>query len=528
MRAWLAARPQDLTPQERDFGQASIAQADAEERRKARQRRIITRAWIAAAVVLACFAVAAGWQWKVAEHQTQVANQERDLARFAADTTKRVSGAAFAKAAELASVTERAVASNSPADRAEAYDQFALYHNDAGDWERARRALREAGALLQGTSNRGVLAHHHEAAGDLQWGDASSALKEYAAALTLLDGSDDLAAERAKLIRKIAGTLIDQGKLDEAAQKVTEANNVLKDKPASPERAFLLSISGQIELARHNDEAAISDFQEAVTRFSDVLGANQRDLLAGLGLGQTLQMMGDAERRKGLAHAYDSYDQAIRSLESVLADYPTSLDALRSMELARRGLRLLSLTDRNDAAREASLDRTKSDFEAAFGEGIGKFRFGMTATEANRLLKPPFNPDTLSNLPRAWEYKTSDVRYFCRWFGNGPPKGVGCGGGIKVEDLTLSLFPNGSACMLNNGYAVFMFSEDTLFRIVARFFQSSDPCPERLESIDEFARRYRIVASGGHGTRRLRYESDKVGLVAISDEDVVAFDFEQR
>jgi hypothetical protein len=82
--------------------------------------------------------------------------------------------------------------------------------------------------------------------------------------------------------------------------------------------------------------------------------------------------------------------------------------------------------------------------------------------------------------------------------------------------------------MLNNGYAVFMFSEDTLFRIVARFFQSSDPCPERLESIDEFARRYRIVASGGQGTRRLRYESDKVGLVAISDEDVVAFDFEQR
>jgi hypothetical protein len=31
MRAWLEARPQDLAPQERDFGQASIAQADADE-----------------------------------------------------------------------------------------------------------------------------------------------------------------------------------------------------------------------------------------------------------------------------------------------------------------------------------------------------------------------------------------------------------------------------------------------------------------------------------------------------------------
>jgi WD40 repeat protein len=67
MRAWLEARPQDLTPQERDFGRASIKQADTEERRKARQRRIITRASLAAAVVLACFTMVAGWEWREAE-----------------------------------------------------------------------------------------------------------------------------------------------------------------------------------------------------------------------------------------------------------------------------------------------------------------------------------------------------------------------------------------------------------------------------------------------------------------------------
>jgi hypothetical protein len=67
MGAWMEARPQDLTPQERDFGRASIEQAEAEERRKARQRRIVTRASIAAAVFLACFAVAAGWEWRKAE-----------------------------------------------------------------------------------------------------------------------------------------------------------------------------------------------------------------------------------------------------------------------------------------------------------------------------------------------------------------------------------------------------------------------------------------------------------------------------
>jgi len=87
MRAWLEVRPEDLTPQEREFGHASIEQTDAEERRKARQRRIITRASIAAAVVLACFAVAAGWQWKIAndakveaQHQTQLATKAKDQA----------------------------------------------------------------------------------------------------------------------------------------------------------------------------------------------------------------------------------------------------------------------------------------------------------------------------------------------------------------------------------------------------------------------------------------------------------------
>jgi hypothetical protein len=83
MRAWLETRPQDLT-EESDFVQASIDQADAEERRKARQRRIITRTSIAAAVVLACFAVAAGWQWWLAEQKTISALIQSSDARFAA------------------------------------------------------------------------------------------------------------------------------------------------------------------------------------------------------------------------------------------------------------------------------------------------------------------------------------------------------------------------------------------------------------------------------------------------------------
>jgi uncharacterized RDD family membrane protein YckC len=94
MRARLEAHPQDLTTQERDFGQATIEHGDAEDRRKARQRRIITRASIAAAVVLACLALAAGVAWNQAEqnakqadvakaeaeNQTQLANEAKEQA----------------------------------------------------------------------------------------------------------------------------------------------------------------------------------------------------------------------------------------------------------------------------------------------------------------------------------------------------------------------------------------------------------------------------------------------------------------
>lgn len=67
MRVWMVERPQQLTPEMREFGQASIEQAEAEQKRKQRQRHIITRASLAAAVILACFAAFAFYQWRAAK-----------------------------------------------------------------------------------------------------------------------------------------------------------------------------------------------------------------------------------------------------------------------------------------------------------------------------------------------------------------------------------------------------------------------------------------------------------------------------
>ena len=72
-RGWLAERPHQLTAQERALVQASIDHSEAEEMRKARARRTITWGSLAAAIVLACLAVFAGFQWREAELKGRIA-----------------------------------------------------------------------------------------------------------------------------------------------------------------------------------------------------------------------------------------------------------------------------------------------------------------------------------------------------------------------------------------------------------------------------------------------------------------------
>jgi hypothetical protein len=81
---------------------ASAEHADAEDRRKARQRRIITRASIAAGVVLACFAVAAGVAWNQAEQNAKQA----DVAKVEAENQTQLANEAREQADEVAKQAE--------------------------------------------------------------------------------------------------------------------------------------------------------------------------------------------------------------------------------------------------------------------------------------------------------------------------------------------------------------------------------------------------------------------------------------
>ena len=95
-----------------------------------------------------------------------------------------------------------------------------------------------------------------------------------------------------------------------------------------------------------------------------------------------------------------------------MADDPTSFTALSAVDLSRRGIRLLGRSPDADMAVAARRDGVGAKIDAAFGDGIGRFHFGMTLQEVNSLLRQPFDERGLSTLPQASEYKklaTSDI-----------------------------------------------------------------------------------------------------------------------
>jgi Novel STAND NTPase 1 len=93
--------------------QQELAEAAVKVANEQRRRARVAVVGGTVASLLAVVAIFAGYEAysakKRADVAANVAIQERDLARFAADTTKRVSGAAFAKAAELAAPIHQAL-----------------------------------------------------------------------------------------------------------------------------------------------------------------------------------------------------------------------------------------------------------------------------------------------------------------------------------------------------------------------------------------------------------------------------------
>ena len=82
-RGWLIEHPTQLTAQERGFIQASIRSVEAEERRRARTRRLVTLGSLAAALVLAVFAVFASLAEQHAQKSATAARESERQAKAA-------------------------------------------------------------------------------------------------------------------------------------------------------------------------------------------------------------------------------------------------------------------------------------------------------------------------------------------------------------------------------------------------------------------------------------------------------------
>jgi hypothetical protein len=71
-------------------------------------------------------------------------------------------------------------------------------------------------------------------------------------------------------------------------------------------------------------------------------------------------------------------------------------------------------------------------------------------------------------------------------------------------------------CLVECGYALFLFNQDRLFTISVRFVGSKEgrriPCPERKDVIQRFASRLGAVPSGSASERRFYRESTRVAI----------------
>ena len=160
-----------------------------------------------------------------------------------------------------------------------------------------------------------------------------------------------------------------------------------------------------------------------------------------------------------------NHDQTARSIcKKSSRPSPLSCKCIDSPILENASkIRLLRILHGRRTAKETAL-------EAGFGNGFGHFKFGMTPAQVNELAGNPYD---ISQLPRAYEYTTDDVRYF--WL-------------LVSQVPDFQTFYKGASCLRNRAagyrdsagrhdsdYAAFLFHENALIRISLRFEGQTTP-----------------------------------------------------
>ena len=133
----------------------------------------------------------------------------------------------------------------------------------------------------------------------------------------------------------------------------------------------------------------------------------------------------------------------------------------------------------------------KSITEAAFGSGVGPFKFGLTTDQVNSLFPTPFNKS--GPLPIASEYQTAEVRYYDVPAAQLPPPAES---GSPFG--ALMAFPR---CWNKQSSIVFLFAQNQLTRISMRFAKG---CPNLPANALELAHAFAIAPTGGNESSQFR------------------------
>lgn len=471
-------------------------------------------------------------QAQIAKHQAQEAIRQRNLAVFSVDAIRRIAAPVSGELLKLADITRAAIESTSPLDQARAYLAFAHYHRASNDPERAKPTLSLADNHVTEAENQHIQPYEtitarsqtEELYGDLYSRNQDQfpeAVKKYEEALDALESQGnsepDQIASKARLMYKIASVYILGGDMSQAEGPLKSAEEIINNHMDSARAVEVLAginrSIAELALKRGASNDADRYFSRSSEFFRNALLMMPDNNQAAIDLAITLMKQGDLRRRTGKLGALSAYNSALELLDRVIADDPTSFDALSTRDLARHGVRLLGQTAAADTIEMQKKSSISSNIDREFGSGIGRFRFGMSLKEINHLLKDPFDDSTFSDPRRALEFKGGDVRYIWKWLRDEPD---------------LKPYSFNKDCILSSAYVVFLFHEDRLLRIGIRTMQGTEPCQERANVIDEFARKYGIFATGANDVRRFRYETKNVGMAGYSDSYAVTLDFTQR
>jgi hypothetical protein len=417
-----------------------------------------------------------------------------------------------------------------------ALEDMAHYFYDSWDGQKAKATLKQAHERLQHLNSTAIAtpsanllqATQQEIAGDIDANDArdyGNSEREYLQALHLfeLNGkSQGGAIACARVHRKLAALKIAQNDFSAADTHIHAAGQLLDHTDeALDERAELDDVAAGAAAKQNKAGAAqqlLADSIEIDRRLLDDARRNGQPILRlDKSLAIHLQHLGDSLRSESKAAAYSAYDEAETLVTEILETYPNQAGVRFIVDLIRHGRSSLAAKGiaRIEPAKQNANDTAVLD--TFFAQGYGRFKFGMSSAQVNGLLDHPFATIDPSQLPRAAEYWTGDVRYF--W--------------TPVAELTdfRDFYPPIASCLDNRlDYVVFMFHENSLMRISYRVLGPihNGSCGDRRAFLPHLAERFHMPLLGTPKQWRLHWETQRASIIGTTYDLGPMLDIVQR